>query len=145
MSFNLKTQALIFIGGALGVSLRLFITILDYPLKEALPETLRFLHAADILSCALIGILLSITTNNVIHNLNTKTFLQTGFLGGLSSFSVLAVFLAKEESFLLSSLTIMWELFFFITITAVFYATTQSLFKLIIKKEKTKNGGFNIK
>lgn len=138
MLYNLKTQALIFIGGALGVSLRLLISIIDYPLKESLPDTLRFLHGADILSCSLIGIFLSLTTHDLIKNTQAKAFLQTGFLGGLSSFSVLAVFLVKDESFVLSTLTIVCELFFFITVTAISYAITQSILKLISNKKRNR-------
>ncbi|SPT70906.1 fluoride efflux transporter FluC [Anaerobiospirillum thomasii] len=130
-----KTQFFIFLGGALGACLRLFLSMLDSPLYDRLPLTISFLHTADILSCALIGILYCLIVHSLIRGPYLRAFLQTGFLGGLSSFSVLAVFLAREHSYILSVLIIALELIFFVILCAISFAITLSILRLIAYKK----------
>lgn len=114
----------IFIGGGLGATLRFLLSFLNKDFNNLLPLTLNFMHLADIISCSLIGIITAIMLFKKPPFNHFYDFISTGFLGGLSSFSVLTVFLAHREDYLNSFIFVIFELLLYIVISAFFFVST---------------------
>ncbi len=82
-------------GGFLGAVLRLYLNSL---VSQKLPHTLPFgTLSVNLIGSFIIGVLIAFFTYTSL-NVHLKSFLTTGFLGGLTTFSTFAM-----ESFLLLS------------------------------------------
>lgn len=72
---------LTFVGGGIGAALRFYL--------ESISFSVANLSLANILGCFFMGILIGLSVFKLIDNNWYKPLLQTGFLGGFTSFSAL--------------------------------------------------------
>lgn len=132
MKEKIILNLLVFIGGGLGALTRYILTLFtDGYLKDLSPSmTIAFLHTADILSAILIGIFIFMCEHYEITNAKILALIKTGFLGGLSSFSILTIIYADTQNYALSFLAIVLEITIFIIITIISYYLIKSIYNL---------------
>ena len=117
----------VFLGGGLGSSLRLFISffIAKYFPGQFPLGTL----AANFLGCFTIGILMAIFTYK-IDNLELKLFFTSGMMGGLTTFSTFSfetITLLKDENYLKAVINISASLFGCLLLTFLGYKMSLSI------------------
>lgn len=97
----IKTLFFVALGGALGSSLRY---ILSVRIAEIVGVKYPFgTQFVNILGCTLLGLIIAIYDNDLLHSGNLKLFLTVGFCGGFTTFSTFAlenVQLLKNGDFL---------------------------------------------
>lgn len=123
------TYMLIFFGGGLGCLSRFFIDGLD----------LNPFSTANVLACALMGVCYAMFNYQVFTDHKfVHCFINMGFLGGLSTFTPLAVFslVTTDHNILMAIVTIFALLAAYCAVTIVAYCATANFLIRVMKKHR---------